>query len=150
MPAVPTNKNTPTLDYLKTVTSLVNSNVTYMPALAQLFETTNYNPSPGAVNMTSLLPDTTYQTIQDKINSKATVCFDFAITENLLLASQGVNTTLSGSNTAEHAFLTVKVNNLQYVLDPTNNVVMEKGAYEQWLKFNDLAAYVNTPTVPLP
>lgn len=114
----PLNNNNPSLEYLTTVTSIVNTNLTYLPALAEVYQN-NPNPSIISQNLAGLSSSASYQTLENKINNQATVCFDYAVTEYLLLASKGINSTIVGSNTLQHAFLLVSVNGTEYVVDPT-------------------------------
>lgn len=143
---------TSTLAAVTASANVVHNSLTY----DALTGNTYARDSPGGVSVTAsenlvssigtmFVDDRSLETL---ISAEHTICFDFAITQHLLLAEQGITTQIVSSNTLDHVFLVTKINGTDYVVDPTWNIVMPLSEHQKLYNYNDLQP-VDSPVAPL-
>ncbi len=111
-----------TLENIKTITSIVNSNLPYYQPLnwvsPQNSSATTLQEASGYLGYQN-----TYRTLDNQIQNNVTICFDQAQVEFDTLTAMGYKPVEINNSKLAHTYLTVNIQGQDYVVDPTNNEV---------------------------
>jgi hypothetical protein len=137
-----TPSNPLSINELGTINSIVNKNIEYYEPLSWTGYVGQPKPLAGIQQTSFLGYNLTYRTLDNLINNDSSICFDKAISEQIVLASYGIKADLIANNKLGHAYLIVHEGPATFVLDPTKGGVLNLQSHMEENNYTEADTYI--------